>query len=652
MSGILAVIGAAGTLPGDDLVATMLGTMRGRGGDLSGTWRDEQALLAVARHEWELGHSFAGGVAVAHEHGVAVVADGTLYYRDELFARLRVAGCEPSRTTPTHLVLAAYRAWGERCGEHLEGDIAFVVWDARRRRVLASRDFGGKRPLYYAQVEDMLIVASSISAVLAHPACPSTLNLTAIAEDAAGLSSGTGETSYLATRALLGGHRLLWSAGSAPEIEREWNPPAPNDSDTRDFASGAEELARLLRRATAERLPRDEGSAVWLSGGWDSTAIYGFAQQVRAQRGDTSPFAAVSMSYPAGDPGREDELINDVTAYWNTAPHWVDIRETPMFHESVAAPERAEPFTHPFEMWNRTLARGARNAQAHVALDGVGGDQLFQVSDVYLADVLRSGRLHTVAREWRARGLSLRQVGPFWEWVVRPALGSRVCAAIDRLRGRRFTHYLERRVPAWIRGDFAQQHDLLGRERSTTPIDTGLTCASHETQWYLLHPYFPRVFGCVAEIALSEGVEMRSPLYDRRVVEFALSRPRSERALGGETKRLLRHAARGLLPAHVLAPRRNRTGVTSGYFSRSMREHLPLLVAEATRDSLLADLGIIEPAQLRQAADRYLAGTDQSIGGPLFFTIQTERWLRARRQSADVSRVQGAPTAAVAAGLS
>jgi hypothetical protein len=139
------------------------------------------------------------------------------------------------------------------------------------------------------------------------------------------------------------------------------------------------------------------------------------------------------------------------------------------------------------------------------------------------------------------------------------------------------------------------------------------------------------VFGHVSAFALDEGVEIRSPLYDKRVIEFALTRPRWERSSGRETKRLLRAAVRGLLPEEVLAPRPARTGVTGGFFTRSMREHFPRLCEELRRRSVLAENGMIDAYEFQQSAAAYLRGaTSEQVGINLFFTLQAEHWLRAR----------------------
>jgi asparagine synthase (glutamine-hydrolysing) len=137
-------------------------------------------------------------------------------------------------------------------------------------------------------------------------------------------------------------------------------------------------------------------------------------------------------------------------------------------------------------------------------------------------------------------------------------------------------------------------------------------------------------------MALEEGIQLRSPLYDARVIELALARPRRERSSGAETKLLLRKAVEGLLPEHVLAPRAAKTGTTGAYFERSMREGYPPLCEEFLRCSELASAGMIDAEELRRSATAYSRGAASGqVGVNLFFTLQAELWLRAHRRPAD-----------------
>ena len=162
------------------------------------------------------------------------------------------------------------------------------------------------------------------------------------------------------------------------------------------------------------------------------------------------------------------------------------------------------------------------------------------------------------------------------------------------------------------------------------PRRPGESESARESRWYFETSYSAAVFAEQRAIARSTGVEVRSPLHDARVVALAAGRPREERSSGGETKRLLRHAVRSLLPPEVLAPRRSRTGVTSRYYRRAMLRELPGVAADVMQMSVLADLGVVDPGAFLLAVERYCREGDAESGAALFATAQTELWLRTR----------------------
>jgi asparagine synthetase B (glutamine-hydrolysing) len=148
----------------------------------------------------------------------------------------------------------------------------------------------------------------------------------------------------------------------------------------------------------------------------------------------------------------------------------------------------------------------------------------------------------------------------------------------------------------------------------------------------------------VSTFAKEEGVEIRSPLYDRRVIEFALTRPREERSTGAETKRVLRASMRGLLPDSILAARTARTGVTEGYFTRSMREQLPAMVDVAISSSLLESAGVNDAMTFRRAVSEYARGMQSNFAVGLYFTLQTELWLQSHVAVGISSALNKAPS--------
>jgi asparagine synthase (glutamine-hydrolysing) len=652
VSVILAVIGGECAAFDDTTIYRALTSMRAASDDRFAIWRGAGATLAVARRGWEQSPAFSGDALVVTDGEITVVADASLYYREDLRAALARAHIGVTGPSASHLILAAYCAWGADCAARLEGDFAFVIWDARTHTVVAARDFSGKRTLYYSErgskgsENGTLVLSSTAGGALALPGANTALNLIVIAETAAGLWGGSAETCYESVRVLQGGETLTRVAGAPVRLHRHWSPPAASVRNAPPFEEAAIELRKLLVRAVSERLDTEGDTSIWLSGGWDSPAVFAAGASALDAEHSTRRLLPVSISYPEGDPGREDELIREIAARWNANVHWLDIQHIPLFdHPSERAAARDEPFAHPFEMWHRSLARGTRATNSRVALEGVGGDQLFQVSEVYLADLLRTGHLTELAREWKTKGMSGSGFRNFFRWAIQPNLPDPALAAAQLLRGGRpLVSYLERSLPPWIDPRFARTHSLEQRDRLHAPRITHGSRADRETAWYLSHQYFPRVFGAVSTFAKEEGVEIRSPLYDKRVIELALTRPREERSSGAETKKLLRAAMRGLLPDSILAPRTKRTGVTEGYFARSMREQLPAMVDSAFEHSLLESAGVIDAMEFKRAVREYARGVQSNFSVGLYFTLQTELWLRSHVAVGTSSALTEAPS--------
>ncbi len=614
-------------------LSRMLAAMAHRGADCSSVRHVGSGALAVARCEWELSPSHAGTIMIAEEGRVTVAADASLFYRADLARKLRYKGITVAGNTPTHLILAAYQAWGADCVRELEGDFAFIVWDEPRRSVFAARDFTGKRPLFFTETDDMLLAASSLAAILAHTRCTRELDLAVIAEEAAVLAGTASDTCWRGIYRLPPGHCLQWRVGERARVSPWWHVPhfADRDSGQLPFDQAAEELRRLLTGAIDERLAKNGSTAIFLSGGWDSPSIYATAQRLLSDTRDSSRRVdAVSISFPEGDPGREDEVISSIVGYWEEKTTWIDSRTVPPLIDVMErAARRDEPFPHLFEMMNRALARTGRSLGARVALDGNGGDQLFQASSSYLTDLFASGRWPTLAREWRARG------GGGWRALLRhtliPSLPDPVLHRLSEARGGRpLVHTLEHTLPEWIRPAFASEHSLLERERHNVLRRDGLSRAARESAWQLTRPLIGRMTAALGGLALEEGVEHRSPFTDARVVAFAASRPVSERRSGRETKRLLRHAMKGLLPDTVLAPRPYRTGSPIRYLTSAIVAAMPRLIERNMKNPVLGDLGIIEPGVFRRMWEESVGRDDLNLCVSLYLTMEVELWLRAR----------------------
>ena len=592
------------------------------------------------------GRSRHPGWSVARHEGTVCVADAILYHKEDLVAALRsvlgpgrvVGGTrfDLSECSDAELILLSYRAWGADVPRHLEGDFAFAIWDEGAALGLAAADFAAGRTLFHATVAGALCVASTLETLSSHPGLDRRLNLAHLGEVAGGFWAGSAETHFLSASRLLPGHSLVWKRGGWT-VARHWSPRggalgANPEAKRLPFDEAAAELRERLVVAVGESVSRWP-TAVWLSGGYDSTAVFAAGQEWLRRTGlPPSQLPAVSMSYPEGDPGREDDLIRAVASHWGVSPTWVRSEDVPVLGGLADATRRDEPWAHPFEGWNRALAAAAKSSGAAAVLTGSGGDQLFASPIGQISDLFWRGKWKALRREWterRGKGVRL-----FARVAVLPGLPRGAYRTARVLRGGRpLYHFLDRVPPPWFREAFLREHDLLERQWNERDWARPGRAGEAEMAFYFGTAYAPRVSAAVRGFLTDVGLEVAAPLLDARVVRLASVRPGEERSLGVESKRLLRAAMRDLLPVSVLAARAEKTGLTVGYFERTFRRDLRPAMSQLGGGAMrLADLGIVEPTEFRRAADRYLSSRDPAPGLPLYLTLQVESWLRARAE--------------------
>jgi asparagine synthase (glutamine-hydrolysing) len=619
MTAIVAAVGGA-PLSAAALQRAVL-EMASRGAERMDARAGEYAGLAAGRFEWEAEATAPGPIVVDDGVRVAVI-DGTLYYRDSLRRAIGAAsGSRPLELggdSKSHLLLGAYRAWGSDCARHLEGDFAFALWDREAQSLTCARDLFGGRSLFYGRDGDRVVVASLASTVARRTSHRGAVDVVAVGESLAGLFNVGHDTAFLGVAVVPAGHTLTVSRGGAVSVRPHWEPPAA--ASVSSFEEGAEELRALLIDAVDERIPSGT-SALWLSGGWDSSSILACATAVLRERPAGRRLVPVSMSYPVGDVGREDEAIQSVASHLGASVSWVRSTDVPLLPADVEADaaQRDLPFAHAFETWSRAMIDRSRELGARVVITGTGGDELFAGTNLFLADLFRTASLGELALEWyRMRG---RTLNGFRERVVQPALAAR--------GDRRDAGPFEQRMLPWLREDFVRRHELRERERAAAPYGRQPTLSRTEQLWGITAPMYARIRSTLFGAQLRAGAIARSPFFDTRLVRFAMSRPRHERVTARETKRLLRRAMRGMLPDEFLAPRSRRTGVTTGYVREQLRGPAKPELDAVFENLALAELGIIDAAKLRDDWQQFVR-TGEGLGLRFYEVLQTELWVRAR----------------------
>jgi asparagine synthase (glutamine-hydrolysing) len=610
----------------------MLARMENRGASVPEQFAAPGTLMASRRHDWESDDPAWTGPVIHVTDDWVVAADASLFYVNDLRRKLAPHHQVSTESTSAELIVAALRTWGERFAGHLEGDFAIIAWHRQSGRVVLARDFVGKRALTYGRTADgTLVVASSPRAVVAFPGISRAYDSHFVASAVAVLHGHGNRTGFAAVSTVPGGATITFDGDRFATVQ-QWTPPMFS-SEWADEPSdhAGDHLRHLLEDAVFERLPRHGPAAVWMSGGWDSTSVFAAGRAALQRRGVRSvQLNAISMRYPEGDTGDESAFIESIARRWNSDVRWVPVDSMPLFEDaSRRAAVRDDPRASPFESQIRTLCAVSRELGIRVALDGAGGDHLFMVSSAaVLADHLLAGRLQALWREWKAWGRGYRWA--FARSALLPQLSQSTLEWIGQVRGRPLASFWAESIPSWVR----VTPELVREATPGSEREQNEGVSAWETRKALTTPLLSRALSWTHAIALEEGMLLRSPLFDRRLIEFTATRPLSERGGGIDSKVVLRRAMRELLPEDVLAPRSRKTGTPADYFKRQMQATAPLEFDQlfGRGKSSLEKMGIVDVNKLKAAMDDYERTGSHAVGAALQLTMETERWLAAQSQ--------------------
>ena len=516
------------------------------------------------------GYLFGDGVALGHrrlsiidvgggdqpiyneDHTRAVVFNGEIYNFRELRAELTARGHRFRTASDTEVIVHAWEQYGDDCVSRLRGMFALALWDGPARRLLLARDRLGKKPLYYAHDGERLVFASELKALIADPSMKRTVDPEAVDDYLAFGAVPAPRTIYQGIAQLPPAHYLLWEDGRI-RLAEYWDvrfDVGPERSE-RDYL---EEFAALLAEAVRLRMISDVPLGAFLSGGVDSSAV------VMAMAGEsTRPVLTTSVAF------RESGF--------NEAPHARQVAQAFQtdHREIVVEPKAAEilptlvwhldePFADSSALPTYYLSRAARE-RVTVALSGDGGDETFGGYAWRYGLNMLEHRVRRRLPPWLRHGLlgPLASAWPKADRLPRPLRWKFFLRNLSLSPERAYFHDMSLFTPA----DKAR---LLSREFRTTLGEhdpfaafarhfervAGLDHLSRIT-YVDLKTYLPNdILVKVDRMAMANSLEVRSPLLDHKVVEFAASVPAGFKFRGTTSKYLVKRYLERSLPASLV----------------------------------------------------------------------------------------------------
>jgi asparagine synthase (glutamine-hydrolysing) len=599
--------------PSRELLHRMCDVIRHRGPDDEGVMVDEGVALGMRRLsiiDLSTGHQPIHN----EDSSVWVVFNGEIYNYRELRSELVAGGHAFYTATDTEVIVHAYEEWGPDAIRRLAGMFGLAIWDRRNRSLLLARDRIGIKPLHYSVVGGRLYFGSEIKSLLCAPELPRAIDLNSLDHYLSFLYTPAHTSIFKHVDKLPPGHTLTWRDGQV-RVDRYWQLPAEERfRGSEDDAVSA--LHDKLRAAVRSHLVSDVPLGAFLSGGVDSSLVVGLMAQVSGARVKT-----FSIGF---DEPRYDEIAyaRRVADHFGTDHHEFVVRPDAIGILDRLVSHFDEPFADSSAIPTWYVSEMARR-HVTVVLSGDGGDELFGGYDRYLphprvATFDRYSprsvrRLAAMAAKRLPHGVKGKN---FLRHVGRDDRG-RYVDAIRFFSADEKPALLAPAVLAELRGSDPEKLLARGFDRyGALPWSSQMMRFDAET-------YLPEdVLTKVDRTSMAHSIESRVPLLDNDVIDFAASLPSWMKIRDGRRKHVLKEVAATLLPADILARRKQGFGVPLDvWFRGNLRE----LFADTLLSPASLQRGYFQPAFVRRLVDEHVAGRrDHTLR--LWQLVVFERW--------------------------
>ncbi|MEE8442263.1 MAG: asparagine synthase (glutamine-hydrolyzing), partial [Dehalococcoidia bacterium] len=489
---------------------------------------------------------------MSNEDGtVWLVFNGEIYNHTALRRDLETKGHVFRTNCDTETIVHLYEEKGIDCVHDLNGMFAFAIWDERRRQVFLARDRIGIKPLYYTMAEGRLLFASEIKAILPERRVPRRVDQEALSLYLSFGAVPAPKTLFDGIMKLPAGHRLVVQADGQTRLESYWDAIFPQDrlaGETEEYY--VQELRRLFTQSIERRMMSDVPFGVFLSGGIDSSLNVALMSQMMDRPVDT-----FSVAIQGDDASNEFTQARAVARHFGANHHEVTIapRDFIEFLPRMAY-HQDEPLADPVCVPLFRVAELARDNGTIVVQVGEGSDELFcgyRSFTRYLAldpywrrFAALPGWIKRPIASVAKRAVSTHRAS-FIERAVRgePLFWGGVEGLPEPLKHSMLNTFDgDNIVPAWVRRHYETRRQAGANDNLLDDM----------IYLELKHRLPELLLMRVDKMTMATSVEARVPFLDHELVRFALSIPPSLKFKNGQTKYILKQAARGIIPDWVI----------------------------------------------------------------------------------------------------
>jgi asparagine synthase (glutamine-hydrolysing) len=626
---------------------SMTSTLSRRGPDDVGLFTNQEDGIGLGHRRLSiLDLSSRGRQPMADAAGsVTITFNGEIYNYREIRQELVGQGHRFSTNTDTEVILHAYNEWGTGCLARFRGMFAFALWDVTRKKLFLCRDRLGVKPLYYYYDGRLLLFASELKALMAHPGFRKNLDGDALALYLQFGCVPAPWSIFANTFKVRPGCYVEISSDGKLKETNYWrvdNYRAANGGGHLTEAQVEEELVPLLREAFAYRLVSDVPVGIFLSGGIDSSLV---AAVLKREAQENIRTFTVGFDDASVD---ESHWAKAVARHLGAEHTEFRCTEREALQVVTRLPEiYDEPFSDASAIPTYLLCKSARD-QVKVALSADGGDEFFCGYTHYMMFAGVWKQLARIPARLRAvlsaavktlrlipgRGLEplLAEICRRFFSELEPAdLSDKLLKLSHVLAAPGFHEAYSSAQSVWPKEELRRLATGLrlaapiGVPSSTGGMDAPLEMMLTDAQMYLPDDLLVKV----DRASMAVGLEVREPLLDHRLVEYAIALPHRFKYREGTSKYILRRILYKYVPRQLVDRRKQGFNVPLAGWLRSTLKPLALRALDPVR---IRRQGIFSSRYVQGIVDSFMAGdrvSAKKVWNLLQFQLWHQRWLEA-----------------------
>lgn len=537
---------------------------------------------------------------------VAIVFNGEIYNFLTLRKQLESEGRHFQTRSDTEVILHLYEKYGEDCVMHLDGMFAFGIWDIVRKKLVLVRDHMGQKPLFFCETPVGLAFASEVKSLLASNLVEREIELEALYHYISLRFIPDQYTLFKGIKKLPAAHRLVYENGKL-RIDRYW------EFSCLDKINGTEEeitdqLDHMLFETVKAHMVSDVPVGSFLSGGIDSSLI----TAMMAMQSD-KPISTFSIGVKEED-FNELPFAKMVAEQYKTEHH-EQVVQADLVHLVPKMIWHLDEPSDPFGVGVYLVSQLA-SKYVKVVLSGDGGDELFagydrfsgnRLADLYcvIPKFLRKSLLKELIDKF-PEGFTYKSFSQKLRWLNEMSLldddGDRYAQSMSFLRyteeskSRLFTEQAKKKL-----GYIDSKEKILAHFSSHNVNE--LVDRMLYTDLMTRMP--DHLLTIVDRMAMAHGLEVRPPLLEHKMVEFAARIPSRLKLNGSRLKYILRKIASRYIHPSLITRKKQGFGFPLAYW---MRDELRGFLRQVVKESRFIENGLFDRNYVHNMIEEHIEG--------------------------------------------